>query len=141
MPPGVMLISYDMWIDVVTQLAMLTMKVSYMEGGVKSYMTRQLEAHDRNIQELLDVFELGITRKLGSIQVPNIADIGAEIVEIKKMVIEMYESPMDTQPIVETMISTFEVSNIWAVPTDDRLSTLRKRKEKRRKRGRNTRKQ
>lgn len=62
----------------------------------------------------------------------NSADVRAEIEEITKMVIELYKSPIVTEPITETMIPTDEVPNIWAVLVNEQAKqTKKERKEKR----------
>lgn len=47
------------------------------------------------------------------------ADVKTEILEIKKMVIELFKRPMVGEPIVETVIPTVEVPNILAMPVDE----------------------
>lgn len=61
MAPRVMLIYKVAWIEVVTQIKTLTMIESHMEGRVQIWMTEQLEAWDRRVQEYLYVFESRIT--------------------------------------------------------------------------------
>lgn len=51
-------------------------------------------------------------------QTPNIVDIRSEVAEIKKIVVELYEISVVTKPIVEIVISTLYVPNIWVVPVD-----------------------
>lgn len=46
MPPNAIMISQDGWIDLVTQFATLTTKVTTMEGGVQSWMKQQQEVNE-----------------------------------------------------------------------------------------------
>lgn len=72
---------------------------------------------------------------MGSGQMPNVADVRFEIAKIKKMVAELYERQVISEPIIDTMIPTVEIPNIWAEPADVQVKkTKEKRKEKKRKR-------
>lgn len=47
MPSGIMMISQDTWTKAMTHLVTLTVKVSHIEGRVKTWMDWKLEAQDR----------------------------------------------------------------------------------------------
>lgn len=65
----------------------------------------------------------------------NVADIRYEVMKIKKMVVEIYKIPVIVEPILETMIHTVHVPNIWAIPLDAPVEeTEEQRREKKRKR-------
>ncbi|KAF3643016.1 hypothetical protein FXO37_22227 [Capsicum annuum] len=99
-----MMISQAAWIEVLTQLATLTAKVSHMKGGVRTWMDRYFEAQDRRVQGCLDSFESRITQQFGSGQTPNVADVRAEIAEIKTMVTKLYERPVVAELDHETRV-------------------------------------
>lgn len=50
---------------------------------------------------------------MGRGKTPNVDDVRAKKAETKKLVAEMYERPVVTEPVVKNMISTVEVPNIW----------------------------
>lgn len=105
-----------------------------MEGRVRSWMDQQFEAQDRRVQGYLDAFESSITQQLGTEQISNIANVKAEITEIKKMVIEQYERSVVIEPVMETEIPTVEVHNILADSVDAQVKKTREeRKRKKRK--------
>lgn len=41
------MISQAVWTEVVIKLATYDKKVAYMEGGVKNYLDRKIEEHDK----------------------------------------------------------------------------------------------
>lgn len=104
-------------------------------------MTWKLEEQYRHVQEHLDPFDLRITRQMSSGQTPNATYIRSKISEIKKMAIELSERPMVAKPIVDTVIPTVKVLNIWVVPIDEQdEQTEEERKEKKKKETRDVKK-
>lgn len=60
---------------------------------------------------------------------PNIVDVRAKIVEIKKMVTKIYEWPVVVELVVETVIPTIEVPNILADPVAIQVEETREYKK------------
>lgn len=46
----------------------------------------------------------------------DIAEIKAEVAEIKWMVLELYARSMIPEPMIEIVVPTIHVDNIWAIP-------------------------
>lgn len=134
MPLSVTKISESYQIEVVTQLATIIVKVGHIEGGVGSWMGMQFEAQDGRVQEFLDSFKSRITQQLGNEKAPNVVDIRAEIAEIHKIVTNLYERQIIAELVVETMIPTIDVPNIWVVSINMKAEeTQYERREKKKK--------
>lgn len=52
---------------------------------------------------------------MGREQTPNIAKIKFEVVEIKKIVLELYDRPIILEPMIKTVVHTVHVDYIWAI--------------------------
>lgn len=75
-PPDVMLISQVVWTKVVTQLVILTTKVGYMEGRVRSNIDRQFEGTGQVSPRAPIYIFFRITRQLGTRHMPNVVPSG-----------------------------------------------------------------
>lgn len=73
-----------------TRLGTLEDKVRNMEGGVKPWVDTQLANQDRQVNIWLYAFEIRINRQLGSRQTLDIIEVKAEVVDIRRMVDELY---------------------------------------------------
>ncbi|XP_047249994.1 uncharacterized protein LOC124885790 [Capsicum annuum] len=70
-------------------------------------------------KEIIRWLDVGMVYPIGdSNWTSNVADIRYEVMKIKKMVIEIYKRPVVVEPVLETMIHTVHVPNIWAIPLD-----------------------
>lgn len=66
---------------------------------------------------------------------PDVTEIRSEVAKIKMMVTELYDRPIVSKPIVETVIPIIHVTNIWEVPVEVPVREIREeRHEKKRKR-------
>lgn len=125
------MISQAVQTEVVTQLATLNAKVGHMERGMRSWFDRRLEKQVRRVQGRLDTFESRISRQLRSGQTSEVADIKFELAEIKKIVSKLYEIPVVVEPIVQIVIPTVYVPNIWADPADIQVKKTKEQIKKR----------
>lgn len=56
-------------------------------------------------------------------QTSDITELTIEMVKIKKIVHELYDRLMIPESIVETVMPTAHVSNIWAIPEQKKEET------------------
>lgn len=116
---GVMIILQAVWTEVVTQLDTLIMKVNNKESSISSWLKWHKEVQDRRVQDHFDIFDSRITRQFSSGQTLDVVAIRAEIAAIKGMVVTLSERLVIIEPIIDTMIPTVEILNIWAVLMDE----------------------
>lgn len=72
-------------------LAILVVKIRYMEGGMKTWINAQVKRQYEKVQGCLDIFVSRIIWYLSGRKMPNIDDIWSEVEESKKMVAKLYE--------------------------------------------------
>lgn len=46
---------------------------------------------------------------------PDIKDIKTKLAKIKRMVHELYDKPVILEPVIETVVPTIHVPNIWDI--------------------------
>lgn len=115
MPSSFIMILQAAWTEAMTRLAILEAKFQNMEGGVKPWVDTQLEKQDRRVQLQLDLFKMKMTQQLGSVQTPDITKVRAKVVEIKRMVMELYDRPIIPKLVVTTVMPDIHIDNIWVV--------------------------
>lgn len=52
---------------------------------------------------------------MGSSQTPDITKVKSKVDEIKKMVVELYDRPIISEPVVAIVVPNVHVDNIWAI--------------------------
>lgn len=52
---------------------------------------------------------------MSSSQTPDIREVRAEVAYIKRMVAKLYNRPISQEPMVNIVVPTIHVCNIWAI--------------------------
>lgn len=60
--------------------------------------------------------------------------VKSKVAKIKRMVMELYDIPVDSEPMIETVAPTIHVLNIWEIlnPVDTPVKKTKMSKEKER---------
>lgn len=111
-------------------LSMLKTKVQYMEGGVKPWVGTKLEVQDRQVYRRLDEFDKRMTRQLGSEQILTIAKVKTEVVEIKKMVSDLYDRPFILALVVLEVELEIHIKNIQEILKLEEKGIRQRKKKK-----------